>query len=355
MFGVPAVRASAASLAVALLVATGGACAAATPATGPEGPASGPTSGGASSAASAPAARGASTRVLAISIDGLNVAAIRQLGPDRAPTFYRLLDEGASTLNARTEVERTITLPNHASMLTGRRIDRRRGGHGVTWDDDRPGTTVQKAAGHAVQSVFTRVHRAGGTTALFSTKPKFSLYQRSWPKAIDRFTTDENQRALVRKARRDLVNRSRAFTFLHVSLPDLTGHASGFMSPAYVDAVQRTDHLIGTVLSTIEDHAALSDLVVVLTADHGGKGASHSNQRKLYNYRVPFLVWGPGVQVGDLYDLNPDYTDPGRTRPNYSGAQPVRNGDLANLSTDLLGLGPVPGSELDAKQDLDVR
>ncbi|MCW2793425.1 MAG: type phosphodiesterase/nucleotide pyrophosphatase [Nocardioides sp.] len=335
------VRSSATALATALLVTTGGACHAASQPAGP-------------SSAPAPAARGTSTRVLAISIDGLNVSAIRQLGHDGAPAFHRLLDEGASTFNARTEVEQTVTLPNHPGMLTGRRIDKRKGGHGVTWDDDRPRTTVQKAAGHAVASVFTRVHQAGGATALFSTKTKFSLYQRSWPKAIDRFTVDENQKALVRKARQDLVDATRQFTFLHVSLPDRTGHASGFMSPAYVDAVKRTDHLIGTVLRTIEDHASLSDdLVVVLTADHGGKGASHSDRTKLYNYRVPFLVWGPGVTADDLYALNPDYVDPGKRRPSYAGAQPVRNGDVANLATDLLGLAAVPGSELDARQDLD--
>lgn len=340
-------RSSAAALAVALLVTTGGACHAATRPAGP----------GASSApgpaASGPAVRGTATRVLAISIDGLNVNAVRQLGHAEAPSFFRLLDEGASTFNARTEYEQTVTLPNHTGMLTGRRIDRHRGGHGVTWDDDRPGSTVQKAAGHAVASVFTRVHRAGGATALFSTKTKFSLYHRSWPKAIDRFTVDLNERALVRKAREDLVASTRAFTFLHISLPDLAGHASGFMSPAYVDAVKRTDHLVGTVLDAIDNNASLSDVVVVLTADHGGKGAGHSDRTRLYNYRVPFLVWGPGVTASDLYDLNPDYVDPGRSRPTYAGAQPVRNGDVANLATDLLGLGAVPGSELDAQQDLD--
>ncbi|MCW2774890.1 MAG: type phosphodiesterase/nucleotide pyrophosphatase, partial [Nocardioides sp.] len=45
--------------------------------------------------------------------------------------------------------------------------------------------------------------------------------------------------------------------------------------------------------------------------------------------------------------------DPHKSRPTYAGAQPVRNGDVANLSTDLLGLAKVPGSELDAQQDLD--
>jgi predicted AlkP superfamily pyrophosphatase or phosphodiesterase len=299
---------------------------------------------------------GGPTRVLAISVDGLNVDALERLGRAGAPHFHRLLDEGASTRNARTEREMTVTLPNHTGMLTGRRIAKDRGGHGVTWNDDLRRMTVHKGAGHRVGSVFGVVHRAGRSTALFSTKTKFSLFNRSWDHAIDRFHVDEHQTALVRAARRDLVHRNRAFTFLHLSLPDLAGHAHGFMSDEYVAAVRRTDELLGKVLSTIEDHPALArHVTVVLTADHGGNGPDHSDPTRIANYRVPFLVWGAGVPAGDLYDLNADYADPGSGRPRYAGAQPVRNGDVANLSTDLLGLGPVPGSELDAAQDLDVR
>jgi hypothetical protein len=240
-------------------------------------------------------------------------------------------------------------------MMTGRRIDRSQGGHGVTWDDDRPGTTVQGAAGPGVASIFTKVHGAGGSTALFSTKPKFALYDRSWAQGIDRYEDNENQRALARAARRDLVDADRDFTFLHVSLPDRAGHESGFMSPAYVDAVRRTDRMLGTVLQAIDNHPALAEhLVVVLTADHGGLGGGHSDPRRLADFRVPFMVWGPGVAADSLYALYPDYDNPGRTRPDYTGEQPVRNGDVANLSADLLGLTAVAGSELNAQQDLDV-
>jgi hypothetical protein len=299
---------------------------------------------------------GEATRVLAISVDGLNVEALERLGHEGAPNFHRLIEEGASTLNARTEREQTITLPNHTGMLTGRRIAKDLNGHGVTWNDDRPRATVQKGAGHPVASVFSVVHRAGGTTALFSTKTKFSLFNRSWDTAIDRFRVDEHQRALVRSARRDLVEHRRDFTFLHMSLPDQAGHEYGFMSDSYVDAVRLTDVLLGRVLATIESDPALAEgLVVILTADHGGDGPDHSDARRIENYRVPFLAWGASVPAGDLYALNPDYVNPGDGRPTYAGPQPVRNADVANLATDLLGLGAVPGSELDAAQDLDVR
>ncbi|WP_243059423.1 alkaline phosphatase family protein [Nocardioides sp. SR21] len=290
--------------------------------------------------------------VVAISVDGLNVEAVRQLGAAGAPTLHRMLDEGAGTLNARTELEQTVTLPNHTSMLTGRRIDADAGGHGVTWDGDRPGTTVQGAAGHPVGSVFSAVHTAGGSAALYTTKEKFELYERSWPAGVDTCRFTANQRRLVRLARADLADGAPTFTFLHVSLPDRAGHAYGGMSPQYLDAVRRTDKQLGTVLRAVAGH----EVTVILTADHGfATGATdHSAKRNVENYRIPFLVWGSGVAHSDLYATNPTFRDPRGRRPAYAGKQPVRNGDVANLALDLLGLGPVRGSGIDPEQTLSV-
>ncbi len=72
------------------------------------------------------------------------------------------------------------------------------------------------------------------------------------------------------------------------------------------------------------------------------------------NYRVPFIVWGPGIDQANLYAINPTYQNPGKRRPNYRGDQPIRNGDLANLSADLLGLDAVPGSRFNRDQTLEV-
>ncbi|MGA8848079.1 MAG: alkaline phosphatase family protein [Nocardioides sp.] len=298
-------------------------------------------------------------QVLAISIDALNPEALRKLGRRGAPHLWRLVDEGASTLQARTQLELTVTLPNHTSMVTGRRIDASEGGHGVTWNDDLPQRppTVQAAAGHPVGSLFTVAHQADISTALFATKAKFALFQRSWPQALDRVAIKEEQdAAVVRAVRRDL-RQDRGITFLHLGLADQIGHARGFMSRAYVRAVHRIDGMIGTILAAADGRRALDDLTIILTSDHGGlKGTgSHSKADAVANYRVPFAVWGPGISAGDLNDFNPGYRNPRRARPDLRGKQPVRNGDVANVALGLLGLRPVRGSIFGVERPLRLR
>jgi hypothetical protein len=293
------------------------------------------------------------TRVVVISIDGLNPDAITRLGAAATPTYHRLMSQGAWTFDARTEVEQTVTLPNHTGMLTSRRIERTRGGHGVTWDDDRlRPRTVQAAAVRSVGSVFSQLAGAGLSTAMFATKNKFSLYERSWP-GMDRAVIDLDGTRLVTTVVRDLARRHRAFTFVHLSNPDLAGHKYGWLSPAYLTAVRQSDALIGRILAAVSED---TDTLVVVTSDHGGQGRGHSDPRKLADYRIPFLVWGPGIPAGaDLYALNPTYADPGTARVGYAAErQPVRNGDVGNLVLDLLGQGPIPGSEIDYDQDLEV-
>lgn len=296
--------------------------------------------------------------VLAISIDGLNPDALEKLGPEGTPNLHAFMDAGASTLNARTEHELTITLPNHTGMVTGRRVDARRGGHGVTWNDDRRRPrTVQAAARGPVASVWSVVHDAGGSTALFASKTKFSLWKRSWPAGIDRTRIQLDNPRLTRSVKRDLRDADREFRFVHLSLPDNVGHERGFMSRAYLDAVRQVDGLVGQVVDAVEDDPDLAgSTAIILTSDHGGRGADHSDPADEDNYRVAFMVRGPGILPGtDLYDLNPDYRDPGDRRTNYrQSPQPVRNGDLANLALDLLDLDAVPGSQHDADLDLDV-
>jgi len=335
----------------------------------PPAPVTAPLQTAATASAARASADDAVNRVLAISVDGLNPRAITQLGPRGAPAFHRMMREGTWTVNARTEQELTRTLPNHTGMLTSRRIDPAHAGHGVTFNYDN-GSTVHRAAGTYVPSVFDVVHDHGGRTSLYSAKTKFAFFQRTWntngrpdrvgqdngKAKISNVVIDMNNARLVAKLNTELATQPRTFSFLHISLPDVAGHADGFMSPEYVAAVKQTDKLLGTVLATISRRPALrAEMLVLLTADHGGEGPSHDNAAALQNYRIPFMAWGPGVAVRrDLYAINPTFTDPGTARTGYSGKQPIRNGDLANLVTDVLDLPAVAGSELDRTRTLNL-
>lgn len=300
------------------------------------------------------------TKVLIVTLDSVGSRAINLAGPERTPTLHRLMKEGAWTLNARTVREMTLTLPNHTTMVTGRRVDAGHHGHGVDWNDERNDpATVSEAAGHRVSSLFRVVDSRVRDTGLFVSKEKLRLFKRSWPAAIDRFVLRGNNRALVRKARRDLVRHRRALTFVHLSGPDDAGHADGFLSPEHLAAVKEADRLLGRLVAAIEArHRLRRHVTVIVTADHGGSGRSHSNPTAFANFRIPFVVWGTGVRAGaDLYALNRrDYRNPRRHRTRYGqGRPPVRNGDAANLATDLLGLRALPGSQFNPDQSLDVR
>ena len=311
-------------------------------------------------------------RVLVISLDGLNPDALRKLGSTGTPALHRVRREGVSTLNARTAYERTETLPNHTGMMTGRRIRVAAGGHGVSFNDDEARTTVHRAAGEYVASAFDVVHDRGGRTWLYTSKSKFALYDRTWSAngRADRVGVDNGRDKISRYVHNDdegrltsslvsaLTSPTRPrYAFLHLAGPDRAGHAYGFMSQRYLDAVRATDARVGQVMAAIRGDASLRDhTAVIITADHGGLGASHGDPTVRADYTIPFLVWGKGMPAGaDLYALNPAYADPGTGRPTYWVAeQPVRNMAAANLAMDLLDLPAVPGAQFDNRMNLRV-
>jgi hypothetical protein len=313
--------------------------------------------------------------VVHISVDGLRPDVVTALGADRLPNFYRFRTEGAWTDNARADQDLTYTLPNHTTQITGRHAFGD-GGHGWFWNSD-PGPFTLHTRGY-VASAFDTVHDRGGATALYAGKDKFVLFERSYDAAsgapdevgtddgrdkIDAYRYDSDMAALTAAFTADLRQRQFDYTLFHFRHPDGVGHAEEWQvdpATAYAQKVEEIDGLLGQILAVIETTPGLAGrTALVLTADHGGDlgTTGHGNPLAADNYTVPFYVWGPGVAMGaDLYALNPTTRrDPGTGRPSKGDAiQPVRNGDAANLALALLGLPPIPGSRINAKQDLGV-
>ena len=323
---------------------------------------------------------GAADFVIHVSVDGLRPDAVTDLGPAQVPNFYRLRDQGASTHNARTDYDYSITLPNHTSQVTGRPVVGELGHNWTTNTDPAAGQTLHANKGAYVPSAWDVAHDRGLRTGLYASKTKFSLYDTSYdadaaalqggaPDAhpadgdqgrdkIDTYVYDGNSATLTDRFVAAMSADPFEYVMLHYHDPDTAGHGSGWMGGAYLDSIKAVDAQLGKVLNLVGGNAALAGrTTVILTADHGGSQNTHVDATDPLNYTIPFYVWGAGVTAGtNLYQLNAaTRTDPGTGRPDHAARpQPIRDGDAANLALDLLDLPPATGSLLNAGQDLVV-
>ena len=325
----------------------------------------------------------AAKHVIHISVDGLNPQWMQQvIDAGKGPTLKRLEDESAWTANARTDFFYTVTLPNHTSMLTGRPALQPDGmpptiQHGWTLNDvPALGATLHNTGNPNVKyiaSVFDVAHDAGLSTALFASKDKFVIYDQSYNETtgaanvhgrdkIDRyFFQDDGPPAysdgMNRQFLKDMAANHYNYSFVHYRDPDSAGHAFGWGSPEYLQAVATVDGYLAAVFHLVETDPKLAgQTAIIVTTDHGGVGTNHGDAERAVNYVIPVFVWGAGVGRGDLYAMNHSVrTDPGDGRPDYtSQGQPIRNGGTGNLALKLLGLGPIPGSMINVQQDLRV-
>lgn len=332
--------------------------------------------------------------VIHISVDGLRGDLLHDLlAKDDAGDyagFQRFVDEGATTFNARTDFTHTITLPNHTCMLTGRPVlappagatpHPELAGHGYVDNGlPAPGVTLHTSNPNVpyIASVFDVAHDHGLTTALYSSKDKFVLFDRSWdashgaPDTVgeDNGADKIDQCVLVSAGDpgtaapmnaaflKDMAAEHFSYAFVHYRDTDSAGHKFGWGSQQYLDAAKHVAGYLTDVFALVENDPALAgSTIILLSADHGGTGPSHGDPALPADYTIPFFAWGAGVPAGaDLYDLNlATRKDPGTGRPRYDEPiQPIRNGGGGNLALSLLGLGPIPGSMINVKQDLRV-
>lgn len=314
--------------------------------------------------------------VVHVSVDGLNAIYLHQAlsnAPADYPTFMRLRREAAFTLNARCDVTKSETLPNHTCMITGRPVDQVEGQpetahHGFSANTDKPSWTLHNQGNKAVPyiaSVFDVVHDNGQSTLLVSGKEKFALYQKSYDAtngAADTVGEDNGKNkidhaliqttksdTLVAYWKKEMFAKPLTYSFIHMPEPDTVGHAKGWGGSEWMDALKQVDHYLAQILETVKGNAATSNkTTVIITADHGGGSPTktHVNPKERLNYTIPFFVYGPGWEGGkDLYSYFSNRRDPGTEQLPYSAEQqPIRNGDSGNLALTLLGLPSIPGS-----------
>ena len=253
--------------------------------------------------------------VIEISVDGLGSSYLQTLlNNKQLPNFKRLKNEGASTLNARDDYDYTITLPNHVTMVTARDVMGPSGHNWTSNSDPTAGRTIHNNKypndpNGYVTSVFDVFHDNGLRTAMYATKTKFSLFDTSYNAtngALDK-TGNDNGRDKIDTYSYNSSSTTNTdsfvvamtanpfhYSFIHYADGDAAGHANGWGSTQYNNAIIAVDGYLGSIFEMLDTTTSLRNkTVIILTADHGGAGTNHADAADPCDYTIPFFVWGP--------------------------------------------------------------
>lgn len=213
-------------------------------------------------------------KVVIISVDGLRPDAIFAAP---APNLLALACRGAFSWRART-VSPTVTLPSHASMVSGYLPEQ----HTLFHDDLRPGYIATPTLMELASAAGKRVVVVVGKSKLVQLVPPgtFQFYELA--------PGDDEVAALA--AAQAAVGFD--LMFVHFPLVDYAGHGYGWMSDPYLTQVTKSDAAVGRLLAALG-----SDVTVIVSADHGGKGYVHWTGHP-EDVQIPWIIAGPSIRGG---------------------------------------------------------
>ena len=227
--------------------------------------------------------------VVIISIDGLRPDA---LDLTDTPTLDQLKSKGAYSPRAQT-VSLSITLPSHASMLSGMTPDK----HGILW-----GVPYIGWPGMNGPTLFNVAHDAGLSTAMVFGKEKLNYLV--LPNSVDKlFGANVGDTEIKEHAVEFIEAGLPNILFVHFPDTDKVGHTFGWLSSNQLQSVTFVDGLIGELVAALENGGYLNSTLLIITADHGGHGQGHGDDSP-EDRTIPWLAVGPGVPQGVILKSN---------------------------------------------------
>jgi predicted AlkP superfamily pyrophosphatase or phosphodiesterase len=252
-----------------------------------------------------------------IGIDGLSPAGIRA---SQVPEFKRLIQQGASTMHARA-VMPTSSSPNWASMIMGAGPEQ----HGITsneWERNRFSITPTDKGPEGIFPTIYGLLRRGRPRAVIGVFHDWDGYGRLVERdACDTVEDADGPDDAMQRAINFVKDRRPTFTFVHLDHVDHAGHQHGWGSPEYLRAVEHADRLIGKMREALADAHIADASMLLVTADHGGKGTGHGGDT-MEEIEIPWILVGPAVRRGFEIAVPVDQFDTAGTIAHVFGLKP---------------------------------
>jgi predicted AlkP superfamily pyrophosphatase or phosphodiesterase len=233
--------------------------------------------------APAPAAH----RVVIISIDGGRPDVLLRAN---TPNVRALCTAGSFSFWART-TELSVTLPSHASMITGVTPDK----HGILFNKDVP---EEELFYPKYPTIFELAKKKGLTTAMAAGKSKFIALCR--PGSIDYAIVPEPKKSytdteVAANAAAAIGEHRPQVMLVHFGGGDRAGHLIGWGTPQQTAAMEEIDAGVGKVVSALKENGLYDSTLIILTADHGGAARSHGKDDPRSRH-IPWIAVGPGIR-----------------------------------------------------------
>lgn len=227
-------------------------------------------------------------RALLIVIDGLRPDALLQ---GHTPRMDALIASGACSLQAQT-VMPSVTLPTHMTLFHSVPTEK----HGVITNTYQP--FAEPLPG------LMQVARQNGllTAAVYSWEPLRDLWrpgQVDLAYFINLYSSPMRDFDLeVARVSADLISTEHPqFTFIYLGMVDEIGHRTGWLSPDYMQSVERADAAVGLLLDRLQAEGLLESTLILIQADHGGHEHRHGEAIPA-DMTIPWILSGPGVRRG---------------------------------------------------------
>lgn len=229
--------------------------------------------------------------VLVIGCDGFGSVGFTA---SNTPVLHRLMREGSYTLHARG-VMPTSSSPNWASIIMGAGPEQ----HGVTsndWETNKfeiPPTAT--GTGVMFPTIFGTLRQQQPRAYIACVHDWDGFGRLMEPMAMDLLENVKGSTNTAVRAAQVIREHKPTFLFVHFDDVDHAGHEYGWKTPEYFQAVDLVDSLIGNLLAALGDAGIREQTVVLMTADHGGKG-KHHGEPSMEELEIPIIIAGPGIK-----------------------------------------------------------
>lgn len=114
-------------------------------------------------------------------------------------------------------------------------------------------------------------------------------------KAVDYDLHTDNDSLTLAKSIAYIKDEKPTLLMIHFDQPDGVGHSIGHRTPAYYDMVHTIDQWAGKIQKAVRDAGIEENTLIILTADHGGKGKGHGG-KSTDEVNIPWIAVGPGIK-----------------------------------------------------------